>query len=287
MGTYLERDKFAQNIGNVFTFDLEYIGKTPNIDDCYIWDIAVVHLQTNTAVEISIYPDIHPFPRPFSEEFVQVTDALLKSRNAVIFSQAWIRVIQFIQTVRVNVSGPVILVAHNAFKSDKEILQIECKRNNIKMPYSFYFFDSLIFCRKILSKQVSYTLNDIYFALFGKSIENHHFAISDTVALKDILIKLDVRKLEGPIYPAYHTSLQAVKWLGPSCERRLFYNNIRSVEILVQHIVTNYCDRQLNHFHVPLQQFLEMFLVQHYNIKKGNAVSISNSLILGEWINGV
>lgn len=287
MGTYLDSEKFQYNFGNVFAFDLEYVGETSNLNDCFIWDIAIVHLQTNTAFEISILPDCDPIPGPFSSEFITVTKDLLHKRNACHFSEAWLQVIQFVQTFRVNATGPVIFIAHNAFKSDQEMLQIDCKRHNIKIPYSFYFFDSLIFCRKKLPKQASYTLNDIYMTLFSTSIQNQHYAISDAIALKDILFKLGVQFLEGPVYPAYHTSLQAVKWLGPSCERCLFYHQIRSVEALVQQIITHYCDRQLHHMHVPLQPFVETFLVQQYNIKKGNAVSISNSLLQGKWIEGV
>lgn len=287
MGTYLVPDKFALNFGNVFVFDLEYIGKTSNLNDCYIWDVAVVHLQSNTAMEISIFPDCHPYPKPFSDEFINVTKDLIQSRNGCDFSQAWVQIVQFIQTFRVNATGPVILIAHNAFKSDKEMLQIDCERHGIKIPYSFYFFDSLIFCRKQMTKQASYTLSDIYFALFGTNIKNQHFAISDAVALKDILIKLNVNNLEGPIYPAYYTSLQSIKWLGPSCEKLLFSHGVRSVERLIENILTDYCDHQLNHNHIPLVQFLETFLVQNYSIKKGNAVSISNSLIQGKWIRGL
>lgn len=166
------------------------------------------------------------------------------------------------------------------------MLEIDCKRHDVRMSYSWYFFDSLIYCRKQIVKQPSYTLNDIHKYIFNSPIPNHHYAMSDAVALKNVLVSLDLNQLEGPIYPSYHTSLQAVKWLGPSSERILFYHNVRSVETLVQKILLDYCDRQLNHIHIPLQQFLENYFVEHYQIKKGNAVSISNSLIQ-KWINGI
>lgn len=286
MGTYIEPTKFHELLGNVFVFDLEYVGTSSNLNDCFIWDIGITHLLSNHAFEVSIVPDISPIPPPFSEDFVQVTHELLQQRKAGTFQNAWVQLNQFINTVKLVSSGPTIFMAHNCFKSDKLMLEIDCGRHDIRMPYSWYFFDTLIYCRKLILKQPSYTLNDIHKYLFQKEIQNHHFAISDALALKNILISLNLNNLEGPIYPSYHTSLQAIKWLGPSSERILFCNNVRSVEMLVNQILLQYCDSQMNHYHVPLQQFLENFFVERYNIKKGNAVSISNSL-MQKWIQGI
>jgi DNA polymerase III alpha subunit (gram-positive type) len=286
MGTYVEASKLNHLLGNAFVFDLEYVGTSSNLSDCYIWDMAFTHLVTNSTFEISIIPDVSPIPGPFSEEFATVTTEMLEKRNATSFANAWLQLNQFINSVKACASGPIMFIAHNCFKSDKLMLEIDCERHAIRMPYSWYFFDSLIYCRKVIVKQASYTLNDIHNYMFDKDIENHHFAISDALALKNVLISLDLNLLEGPIYPSYHTSLQAVKWLGPSSERILFSFNVRSVEMLVQQIVLHYCDRQLGHMHIPLQQFVESYFIENYGIKKGNAVSISNSLIQ-KWIQGI
>jgi len=286
MGSYIEPVKFGQLLGNIFIFDLEYVGTSSNLEDCFIWDIGITHLMSQATLEVSIIPDVKPIPPPFSDDFIQVTPELLTQRKAVAFQSAWVQLSQFINTVKIVSSGPVVFMAHNCFKSDKLMLEIDCKRHDIRMPYSWYFFDTLIYCRKLILKQPSYTLNDIHRFIFKQDIENHHFAIADAIALKNILISLDLNLLEGPIYPSYHTSLQAIKWLGPSSERILFCNNVRSVEMLVNQILLQYCDNQMNHYHVPLQQFLENFFVERYNIKKGNAISISNSL-MQKWIQGI
>ena len=286
MGTYIEPDKFHEIIGNVFIFDLEYIGTSTNLEECYIWDIAFTHLVTHASFEVSIIPDINPIPKAFSEEFVQVTAEMLRDRKAVLFEEAWVKLNQFINTVKLIATGPIILMAHNCFKSDKLMLEIDCTRHNIRMPYSWYFFDTLIYCRKLILKQPSYTLNDIHVFLFKSQIINQHYALADAVALRNILLILDLSKLEGPIYPSYHTSLQAIKWLGPSSERILFTHNVRSVEMLVNDILLQYCDNQLHHYHVPLKQFIEHFFIDQYGIKKGNSVSISNSL-MQKWIKGI
>lgn len=286
MGTYVEVPKFKHLLGNCFVFDLEYIGTTSDLNDCYIWDMAFTHLISGATFEISIEPNITPLPPPFSEEFIAVTPTLLQQRKATSFANAWLQINQFINSVKTCATGPTVFFAHNCFKSDKLMLEIDCTRNDIRMPYSWYFFDSLIYCRKVIVKQASYTLNDLHMYMFNAPIPNHHFAVADALALKNVLIALDLNLLEGPIYPSYHTSLQAIKWLGPSSERILFYHSIRSVEMLVQQILLHYCDRQLNHMHVPLQQFLESYFIENYGIKKGNATSISNSLIQ-KWIKGI
>ena len=286
MGTYIEPNKFNKMLGNVFIFDLEYVGKSPNLEQCFIWDIGITHLLSNASFQVSIFPDINPIPKPFSVEFLDVTHELLHQRNAVNFKEAWVQLSQFINTVKLISTGPIILMAHNCFKSDKTVLEIDCTRHSIKIPYSWYFFDTLIYCRKIVLKQPSYTLNDLHLLLFNSHIKDQHFAISDAIALKNILISLDIKFMEGPIYPAYHTSLQAVKWLGPSSERILFDHNIRSLEILINQLLLQYCDNQLNHYHMPLKQFIENYIIENYGIKKGNSVSISTSLIQN-WIKGV
>ena len=252
MGTYIDSSKFQHLLGNTFVFDLEYVGTSSNLQDCYIWDMAFTHLVSGSSFEISIIPDITPIPGPFSEEFATVTTEMLQQRNATTFANAWLKLHQFINSVKVCASGPILFVAHNCFKSDKLMLEVYCERHSIRMPYSWYFFDSLIYCRKVIVKQASYTLNDIHKCIFNQEIQNHHFAMSDALALKNILISLDLNILEGTIYPSYHTSLQAIKWLGPSSERILFTFNVRSVEMLVQQILLQYCDRQLNHLHIPV-----------------------------------
>lgn len=48
MGTYIEADKFKHLLGNTFVFDLEYIGTSCNLNDCFIWDMSFVHILTGT-----------------------------------------------------------------------------------------------------------------------------------------------------------------------------------------------------------------------------------------------
>lgn len=283
MGTYLERTQFQACIHNCFVFDLEYIGPTTDLNDCHIWDMAFIHLITGVSFEISIIPDLQELPPPFSQEFITVTESLLQERHAVAFTEAWNQLQQFIRSHTMP-NAPIIFMAHNSFKSDKKMIEIDCERHNIPLSYHWCFFDSLIYARKQLPKRNSYTLNDLYHSFYGKDIENQHFASADAIALRLILYKLHLGNLEGSIYPSYFTSLQAVKWLGPSCERILFCFNITSVEQLITILTAQYT-KNFN-FELTLPTFIENYLVEKFQIKRGNAVSISNSLV-SKWIKGV
>lgn len=283
MGTYLEQNQFQAYIHNCFVFDLEYIGHAPNLPDCHIWDMAFIHLTTGVTFEISIIPEMERLPQPFSSEFITVTKELLIERNAVDFKTAWSCLVEFINKHTMP-NMPVILVAHNNFKSDKKMIEIDCKRHDIKLPYHWCFFDSLIYARKQLPKRSSYTLNDLYHFFFEIDIKNQHFAVADAIALRSILFKLHLANLSGSVYPSYFTSLQAIKWLGPSCERTLFMYGITSVEQLVNILTASYalCLQP----GITITSFVEDYLVDKFQIKRGNAASISTSLI-SKWINGV
>lgn len=285
MGTYLTSSQFAPLHPNLFVFDLEYVGFSSNLNECYIWDIAVIHLKSNSMFQTFVKPDIETIPPPFSSEFIHVTHDFLKEKQAIHFKLAFDKLMQFIMTNAAP--GPVVFIAHNVFKSDQKMIEIECKRCNLKLPYSIFFFDSLIFCRLKLQKQPSYTLSDIYFYLFQKKIINQHYAISDTLALRDVMLKLNIMYLEGPIYPAFTTSLQNIKWLGPSSEKLMFLSNIRSVESLVQNIVNAYSTALINFYQLNFQQFIELYICEQFHIKKGNSISISKSLIQGNYFSGV
>lgn len=278
MGTYLNDILLAKTLKNTFVFDLEYVGFTTNLQECFIWDIAIMNLLTGTSLSITVKPPLPKLPPPFSDDFIEVTHELLHERSATTFTEAFAQIQNFLGP------HPCILISHNCFKSDKILLEIESRRHGITLPFTWLFFDSLIFCRKILPKMNSYTLNIIHNDIGLGNIENQHFALSDSIALRNILLRLDYTQLHGPIYPPYSTSLQAVKWLGPSSEHSMFLKNIRSVEQLLHRITTEFTQTALNEDYTPsLDHFTENFIVYFFGIKIGNAKSIANSL-LTSWL---
>jgi len=267
-----------QNINNFNTFviDLEYIGVPNDLERCYIWEIGAVHLLSGRKFSVTIDPEIRPLPPPISHEFANVTDAFLKKKAAVPFQIGWSRFIQFIQSF-----GMVLLISHNNFKSDKLMLEIEAKRRGVTLPYTWYFLDSLLFCRKAVPKQASYTLQDIYYSLLRKRVLDSHSALPDAIALSEILYYIGIHKINGPVYPSYSTSLQVVKWLGPACERALFGHNIRSLEQLITGILSNYSQHILQSGIVPVNHFVKYYI----NTLCGatNSESISKS-ITEKWL---
>jgi DNA polymerase III epsilon subunit-like protein len=280
MGTLMTEEQFARMMSYTFIFDLEYIG-TPNVlKECYIWEIGAIHYMSGDEFTITIDPGIRPLPPPMTDEFIQVTDELLQQRMACDFKSAWTQFTRWVYS-KVPLHSNIIMVAHNNFKSDKIMLEVESRRYNIHLPYSWYFFDSLLYCRKAIPKQNSYTLKDLHFNMFGKAIPNNHSALPDARALARILY---IKKgLFGPIYPSYCTSLQVVKWLGPSCEKVLFDNDIRSLEKLITSILTAYSRHNLANGHVPVTHFIKTFITHICGIGVGNSDSIAESIVT-QWL---
>ena len=277
MGTLIDHKTFHQFLPSAFVFDLEYVGVPNDLSRCYIWEIGAIHILTGSKFSITVDPGIRPLPPPMSEEFANVTEKFLKNKNAVNFRYGWNAFIQFVQ--QYSPTMPSLLISHNNFKSDKPMLEIEAKRRGVELPRTWYFLDSLLYCRKAIPKQTSYTLNDLYLNLLGKKILNNHSALPDAVALMELLYHTGIGNLRGPIYPAFCTSLQAVKWLGPSCERSLFNQNIRSLEQLVANIVAGYSIFIMQNGPIHLRLFIQRYITETCGIMIGNSESISNSII--------
>lgn len=273
MGSYMTNELFLKLFHNTYVFDLEYIGYTTELTQCYIWEIGIVHLASQQTLNITIDPGFRPLPKPFSADFCQVTEKLLQSRNAVSFQEAWIHINNWVN----ENSQPLLWISHSCFKSDKIVLESEVKRNNLKLPLNWYFFDSLIFCRFIRPKLNSYTLTDMYTSVCFKKITNAHTALGDAISLIHVLYNLNIYAIEGPIYPSYCTSLQVVKWLGPACEKVLFNNDIRSLEQLKVLLITEYALKCLR-CNISLHEYVRLKIIS-MGINNGNAVSIANSLV--------
>jgi DNA polymerase III epsilon subunit-like protein len=281
MGTLIDPNTFHRFLPSTFVFDLEYVGVPNDLSRCYIWEIGAMHLLSGNKFSITMDPGIRPLPPPMGQEFADVTETFLKKKNAVNFNYGWNAFLRFIKVNSPTL--PSLLISHNNFKSDKPMLEIEAKRRGVELPCNWYFLDSLLFCRKAIPKQSSYTLNDLYMNLLGKKILNNHSALPDAIALTELLYMIGIGNIHGPIYPAYCTSLQAVKWLGPSCERSLFNQNIRSLEQLVANIVAGYSIHIIKNGPISLRSFIQHYITEICGIMIGNSESISNS-ILEKWL---
>lgn len=279
MGTYMNYDLFTTLYNKTFVFDLEYVGYTTDMPNCYIWDIGIVHLATLQRFSITVDPMVRPLPKPFSSEFEALTEELLHRRNAVTFTKAWGYMLEWLNHFT---NGPILWVAHNCFKADKMMFEVESKRHDISIPLNWYFFDSLIYSRLSVPKLPSYTLTDLYHTVMMKQIQHSHEALGDAVSLSEILRKIGLDNMSGPIYPIHCTSLQVVKWLGPSCEKFLFNHNICSLEQLLVYLRSEYSKQTLSGVRMKLKDFVVLRLT-NFGIKAGNSQSIAESLIQ-KWI---
>lgn len=281
MGTLMDNKLLNTFLPFTFVYDLEYVGVPNNLEMCYIWDIGIIHLVSGRSFNVTIDPGIRPLPPPMSSDFVHVTELFLMQRNATTFHSAWNACLTWISQFT---TSKVLLISHNNFKSDKLMLEIECKRRDLPLPLNWFFFDSLLYCRKVIPKQTSYTLHDLYKGIMNLPILDNHSALPDAKALVEILYYTGIQNIEGPIYPTKSTSLQIVKWLGPSCERKLFDISIRSLEQLIANIKAVYSTMVLQSpIHVDIHDFVLDYIVDACGLTIGNSESISESII-AKWL---
>jgi DNA polymerase III epsilon subunit-like protein len=222
---------------SLFIFDLEFIGDVRNLETCKIWEVAVYSVQKGLWFKAVVDPDptLQVFPPPPIEELPQLTREFLTNENALPWLKIFPRLSEWVQTMCLVGQVPVF-ISHNTFRADKPILEFECQRSGLKMPYEWYFFDSLHYSRfRMRQSSGNYSLTGIYTTLFNETFENAHRAEADVRACHRILAQLtnNTWTLTGPMYPTYSTSLRAVRWVGQRAEMLLNNEEIHSLEALL------------------------------------------------------
>jgi len=220
-----------------FIFDLEFIGDVRNLNTCKIWEIAVYSNKRGTWFQAVVDPDpnVKNFPPPPIPELPQLTRAFLNENNAQTWESVYPAFLNWVSMMCSPNEIPVF-ISHNTFRADKPILEFECQRILQRMPYNWYFFDSLHYSRFMI-RQTSgnYSLTGLYNSLFHESFPNAHRAEADVRACHRILEHLSSNSwlLTGPMYPAYSTSLRSIRWVGRRAEMLLTAANIHSLEELL------------------------------------------------------
>jgi len=207
---------------NHIFMDLEFVGDiTKGASDCEIWNIGAVKSSGDTTFDAYINVDTH---YPTHPNCVEVTEEYLREHQAVDFSTAFQRFVDWV--------GPqAVLISHNAFRSDKPVLEGECTRHGVTIPAGWRFYDSLLFLRSAIPC-MSYRLADVYQTVTGKKFQQTHTALFDAQGLKEILTIIPPQGLYT--YPKYLTPLQNIKWVGAACEQALVNaGGVRSVEDLI------------------------------------------------------
>ena len=220
-----------------FLFDLEFIYDVRHLQRCRIWEICVYSCKTSQMFHrvIDPNPKMSVFPEPPLKSIPRLTRDFLTSENASPFSMVFPMVIEWVHEQLRQTPGAIpVLISHNTFRSDKPILENECKRHKIPLPFNWYFFDSLFFSRDCMHVK-DYSLNGLYRHFFGRDIDNMHRAISDVYACREILQRLG--PLRGPMYPVYTTSLRFLDGFGSKAEQCLYQNGFFCLEDLIQMIL--------------------------------------------------
>lgn len=243
--------------------DYEFVGDiTKSVDNCEIWMIGAVKPNGESFesyINVSTDSPTHP-------GCVEVTKEYLAEHNAVDFSVAMSRFVQWV--------GPqAVIISHNCFRSDKPVLESNCVKHGVSLPSSWRFYDSLLFLRSQI-QCMSYRLQDVYQTVTGNVFNATHTALKDAQGLKEIL---DIVQPVGLFtYPKYLTPLQNCKWIGAACENALVTAGVRSVEDLVlryqQWVQLDGCTLTL------MMQFLSQFNLPCHDLRPIAAEIVENWL---------
>lgn len=218
-----------------FVFDLEFIGKIQALNTCRIWEISVFSKSTNNWFTRVVDPDpsIAVFPAPPIQQLPQLTRTFLADAKAETWDSVLTALIAWVQTQTNKIP---VFISHNTFKADKPILELESKRYNLLLPLHWFFFDSLHFCRDVVtSTSGNFSLGGLHQELFQQPIESAHRAKYDVIACTNIIRAITNNKwsLHGPIYSTYTNSLRSIRWVGKKAETVFSKQNIHSVEMLL------------------------------------------------------
>ncbi len=203
--------------------DFEYSGNVYDAKNCAIWEIAAKYDDKLFHVLINPYITRNNVPPPVHEKYKMPTRENFIQRNAVSFNVAIQLFCVFLHGLLKAEDQHILLISHNAFRSDKVVFEHELIRHREHrhlMQIPLFFFDSLHFIRAVLPKQKSYSLNSLYESLFHKRIKNAHAAESDVIALDNILNTLN-KPFEGVVIMLFLTPFSNINGIGLQTEKRI------------------------------------------------------------------
>jgi len=256
-----------------FAFDLEMVGASDEPSKCRIWDIAVMHMVTQTSFCATVDPGLEEYVTPPHEELFHVTQQYLDEHKARPFSEVCRDLVSFVESFCTPCTPSVALVAHGVFLLDKPVLENEFRRAGRQVPPNWYFYDTLPFFRRKYRRLPSYSLKNLYQKVFHNSPTNHHMAKGDVVALHTLLLEATGGKLsalDGCYCPAYLHALQEVKFVGTQKEQLLFAAGITCVEDLIVTLAKT-CTLNLDH--------MAHFLQTHCCIERTSALKVARSVL--------
>tara|TARA_B110000285_G_C15139383_1_gene629656 strand:- start:1175 stop:2017 length:843 start_codon:yes stop_codon:yes gene_type:complete len=227
MATKVEYHTWSNLLPHVVVFDLEFVGDITNPDSCALWEIGATALSTQESFKVVVNPGIGLIPEPHEGCF-PLTHEFLES-NAVTLKKGLQMFCQWVSQYR-------IMVSHNCFKSDVGVLKRAFDQCNLPYP-NVLFLDSLLILRQHV-KLTNYKLECVYQHYIHNTMEQHHRALPDAQALKQILLHMGPLRYTTYAYPMTLTSLQNIKGVGHACEISLINSGICSIEELETKLMT-------------------------------------------------
>lgn len=220
---------------HIFVYDLEFIGDVNVIKSCQIWDISILHVNTGETFTTLVDPDpkVLHFPPPVVEGLFNLTRTFLNESQALPFNIIWQRVVAWVE--RRVFGQSAVFISHNNFSSDKPVLENHMLMYQSIIPPNWLFFDSLHFFRDNLKQTVDYSLKGLVSLILKENHTGAHRAEADTRKLYQCL-KVYTNgqfKLNGPVYPAYMSSLRKLKGIGASVESILWSKGYSCEEYLI------------------------------------------------------
>lgn len=219
-------------------YDLEFIGDILDLTTCKIWEIAARQLHTTNTFHEICYPYLPTqtstaYPPPVTPSHVNLSKKWLKQNNASHKAKALRHFMYWMNTFPHSM---VVLVSHNNHKTDKFILEHECKQLKIQIPSRVMFLDTLPLFRWKLPTLGSWSLLSIYEHCCQMNHKQTHRALDDVdmlCACLTILLGEQIVYIPGILYSTGHLPLTIVDGIGYATERRLiFYYNIKNVQQL-------------------------------------------------------
>lgn len=227
-------------IGQYFVFDLEVVGPGDRPKECFIWDLAVLHIGTRHLFQAKIDPQLDEYPTPPHPDLFPVTKDYLCKANARPFAGVMPDLVAFVEKHCRQPNRPLlpaVLMSHGTFMLDKPVLEREFARQESVVPPHWYFYDTLPYFRRVFRKQPSYALKNLYQSVFWRPPRGMHFASADVMTLLHLVLYAtqgDTRRLDGAYCPPYLTPLQTIKYVGWQKEQLLLHHaNVTCVEDLV------------------------------------------------------
>ena len=219
------------------------------------------------------------FPKPPIPEIPHLKRAFLQQEKAITWNHAFTELCEWVSQ-EVTTGMIPVFISHNTFRADKPIMELECERYKLRLPSSWYFFDSLHYSRDIIKNSDNYSLSGLHENIFNAPIQNVHRARSDVSACVRILVFLTKATwdLHGPMYPAYFTSLRSIRWVGRKTEKLLYTVGVNSAEslfmLIQQNIHNNYIQQGVDE-HTSIENTLKSILVE---LPPENIKNITNVL---------